>query len=152
MQFSPRSKMIKRFVKAPMVFNVISLGLMAAMSTLGNKLVGEMVVTGDIWIYWLPFGFMGLFSFLLFPQFILCGMNRNLMFYQSMEVMPCFQASVVVFWNYVGSLILLEMAHATPIEKAQQYFGIFLIVVGVFFLVRKGGYKKQLEKEKAKGI
>ena len=95
-----------------------------------------MIVTGEAFRNLFFAGSCGAIT--IFSSFFLMHhMNMSMKYYDQMEVVPTFQACVIVTWLMAGSFILRETKDATNSELIQMALGAIIIIFGVHCLVSK---------------
>ena len=95
-----------------------------------------MIVTGEAFRNLIFAGTCGSIT-ILSSFFLMHHMNMAMKYYDQMEVVPTFQACVIVTWLMAGSFILRETKDATNSELLQMAIGAIVIIFGVYCLVSK---------------
>ena len=138
---------LHKYVKLPLMIGTLAAGMCSAIATLASKLFGELIKDGII-----KDNINLSIGCLIATAFSILGlvfqMNSTMMFYQQMEVMPIYQANILLAWTITGTMILREMHDAEWYKKLYMAAGITLILIGTKILTSKKEYNLKIEMEK----
>lgn len=128
---SPRSVNLARFLKLPMLYMLLLAGLQSGLSVVFMKLVGELVQAGQgLENPVMTCILLGLMALSAVSQ--THSLNMAMKEYDQLEVMPIFQAMIMMMWMMGGMIVLDEM---------QYYSTQALCVIAASFLISCLGIK-----------
>lgn len=141
---SSRSTNVKRFLKLPMLYMLFLAGLQSGLSVVFLKLTGELIQQGQGSSHILMLLTL-LFLMAMSAVSQTHSLNMAMKEYDQLEVMPIFQAMIMMMWMMGGMIVLNETLY---------YSYTSLVIIAVSFLISCIGIKvltmkiKQQRREK----
>ena len=106
-EVSARSRNLKRFIKVPMLYLLANAGVQSGLSLCFLKLCGELIQSGEAGSS--PVMLTCLIIFLICSSVSQThSLNMAMKEYDQLEVMPTFQAMIMMMWIVGGMIVLNE--------------------------------------------
>ena len=132
---------LKRYIKIPLMVCTLAAGLSSGMASLCAKIIGELIEAREAVTYLTLLIICGIFA-IIFALGIAYQMNCAMLFYQQIEVMPLYQASMALGWTVAGTMVLREMEESSGMQKVSIVIGLAFMTLGAWVLAKKHKIEK----------
>jgi len=133
-EVSPASLALKKYIKMPLLLFVTGAAMLASLSDLQLKMVGEIYNQAYTTADWLLL--IGLILGIVFTaKFTIVYVNFAIKNYDQMEVMPIYQTNIMVWGILVGMACLNEVRFYSWTQLGLITLATGVCVGGIFFLL-----------------
>ena len=135
-QVSPDSHRLRRFAKAPMLLVIAGSALCSGVTVALLKLLGELLLSGEVTEDLLLAGLVALGAFLSAIE-QLHMLNTAMKYYDQLEVMPIYQTAIMMMWCITGMIVYEETQYYSAGELAAIFGALVACGIGISFLYAK---------------
>ena len=143
MEISPQSRNVRRFIKCPMLMQVICAALLSGMSVALFKFFGELIQSAsDNYFFIVLLCTIGLSVATLQMHMTSCAMK----YYDQIEVQPVYQTAIMFGWILSGMIIFQETELYTTKQLVIIFCCCIVCFIGIYFLFIKKKRGKSMDK------